>query len=251
MELCLYRLVVRVVQNRDYYVDSGSESGRPSTSDSSGFEGRVRSGEARVARLRLPLLRVDESVGARILLDFDAGAEKIRNEIVRLQRGPSRRATASGAASVSFPTERTEPRPQLVVACPRCATAIQTVTISERNANLQVSIQGSHTCPGCRRRWTIIITAAWTDPSPPADPQDDLGSEMTVWHYSRPSLFSMYRFRCDHVLVRVTPDQTTNPALQVKADDDRTCPGCGRPWRISYTVSWKERPSESFPRRSN
>jgi hypothetical protein len=33
----------------------------------------------------------DESVGARILLDFDADAEKIHNEIIPMLSGPGRR----------------------------------------------------------------------------------------------------------------------------------------------------------------
>src|SRR5207247_2329641 len=39
----------------------------------------------------LGLVRENEGVAARILLDFDADAEKIRNEIIRTLSGPSRR----------------------------------------------------------------------------------------------------------------------------------------------------------------
>jgi ATP-dependent Clp protease ATP-binding subunit ClpA len=39
----------------------------------------------------LGLVRVDEGVAARILLDFNADAEKIRNEIIRMLSGPGRR----------------------------------------------------------------------------------------------------------------------------------------------------------------
>ena len=196
----------------------------------------------------LGLVRENEGVAAHILLDFDADAEKIRNEIVRMQSGPSRGATASGTASVSFPTEPPEHRPQLVVACPNCATAIQTVTVSERNANLHVSMQGSQTCPSCGRLWVITVRAGWTDPSPPADPEDDFPSGMTVWHYSSPRHFSMYCFRCDHILERVTLDQTMTPPLHVEADTDRTCPGCSKAWQIAYTVSWEQRPGGSSSR---
>ncbi|MBX5473960.1 MAG: ATP-dependent Clp protease ATP-binding subunit [Thermoleophilia bacterium] len=49
----------------------------------------------------LGLVRENEGVAARILLDFDADAEKIRNEIIRMLSGPGRRqgagATAPGA----------------------------------------------------------------------------------------------------------------------------------------------------------
>ncbi len=47
----------------------------------------------------LGLVRENEGVAARILLDFDADAEKIRNEIIRMLSGPGRRSQsgASGA----------------------------------------------------------------------------------------------------------------------------------------------------------
>ncbi|HEY4976548.1 MAG TPA: ATP-dependent Clp protease ATP-binding subunit, partial [Gaiellaceae bacterium] len=49
----------------------------------------------------LGLVRENEGVAARILLDFDADAEKIRNEIIRMLSGPGRRqqGAAAGAAS--------------------------------------------------------------------------------------------------------------------------------------------------------
>ena len=44
----------------------------------------------------LGLVRENEGVAARILLDFDADAEKIRNEIIRMLSGPGRRAARAG-----------------------------------------------------------------------------------------------------------------------------------------------------------
>src|SRR5882757_4718550 len=44
----------------------------------------------------LGLLREEEGVAARILLDFDADAEKIRNEIIRMLSGPGRRQQGQG-----------------------------------------------------------------------------------------------------------------------------------------------------------
>ena len=44
----------------------------------------------------LGLVRENEGVAARILLDFDADAEKIRNEIIRMLSGPGRRGQAQG-----------------------------------------------------------------------------------------------------------------------------------------------------------
>ncbi|MDX6665865.1 MAG: ATP-dependent Clp protease ATP-binding subunit ClpC, partial [Solirubrobacteraceae bacterium] len=47
----------------------------------------------------LGLVRENEGVAARILLDFDADAEKIRNEIIRMLSGPGRRSGSSGSGS--------------------------------------------------------------------------------------------------------------------------------------------------------
>ncbi|MBV8563683.1 MAG: ATP-dependent Clp protease ATP-binding subunit, partial [Actinobacteria bacterium] len=47
----------------------------------------------------LGLVRENEGVAARILLDFDADAEKIRNEIIRMLSGPGRRGQAQGGAA--------------------------------------------------------------------------------------------------------------------------------------------------------
>jgi ATP-dependent Clp protease ATP-binding subunit ClpC len=46
----------------------------------------------------LGLVRENEGVAARILLDFDADAEKIRNEIIRMLSGPGRRQQSGGGA---------------------------------------------------------------------------------------------------------------------------------------------------------
>jgi ATP-dependent Clp protease ATP-binding subunit ClpC len=46
----------------------------------------------------LGLVRENEGVAARILLDFDADAEKIRNEIIRMLSGPGRRQGPGGAS---------------------------------------------------------------------------------------------------------------------------------------------------------
>src|SRR5258708_705268 len=45
----------------------------------------------------LGLLRENEGVAARILLDFDADSEKIRNEVIRMLSGPGSRQQRSGA----------------------------------------------------------------------------------------------------------------------------------------------------------
>jgi ATP-dependent Clp protease ATP-binding subunit ClpC len=47
----------------------------------------------------LGLVRENEGVAARILLDFDADAEKIRNEIIRMLSGPGRRQQGAAGGS--------------------------------------------------------------------------------------------------------------------------------------------------------
>jgi ATP-dependent Clp protease ATP-binding subunit ClpC len=50
----------------------------------------------------LGLVRENEGVAARILLDFDADAEKIRNEIIRMLSGPGRTLQKRGGGSDSL-----------------------------------------------------------------------------------------------------------------------------------------------------
>src|ERR671929_2272087 len=47
----------------------------------------------------LGLVRENEGVAARILLDFDADSDKIRNEVIRMLSGPGGRRQGSGAGA--------------------------------------------------------------------------------------------------------------------------------------------------------
>ncbi|HWX88561.1 MAG TPA: Clp protease N-terminal domain-containing protein, partial [Solirubrobacteraceae bacterium] len=49
----------------------------------------------------LGLVRENEGVAARILLDFDADSEKIRNEVIRMLSGPGSRQRGAGSGSQS------------------------------------------------------------------------------------------------------------------------------------------------------
>ena len=49
----------------------------------------------------LGLVRENEGVAARILLDFDADSEKIRNEVIRMLSGPGGRRQGAGAGGAS------------------------------------------------------------------------------------------------------------------------------------------------------
>jgi ATP-dependent Clp protease ATP-binding subunit ClpC len=53
----------------------------------------------------LGLVRENEGVAARILLDFDADSEKIRNEVIRMLSGPGGRRQGSGSGSSSGSAE--------------------------------------------------------------------------------------------------------------------------------------------------
>ena len=57
----------------------------------------------------LGLVRENEGVAARILLDFDADAEKIRNEIIRMLSGP-RRPFVGGPVIGTWPAAESLPR---------------------------------------------------------------------------------------------------------------------------------------------
>ena len=59
----------------------------------------------------LGLVRENEGVAARILLDFDADAEKIRNEIIRMLSGPGRAAGRRGGRTGREVEELEAPRP--------------------------------------------------------------------------------------------------------------------------------------------
>ncbi len=57
----------------------------------------------------LGLVRENEGVAARILLDFDTNAEKVRDEVIRML-GPGRVGQARGGTPVSFYASRRPPR---------------------------------------------------------------------------------------------------------------------------------------------
>ncbi|MBV8991457.1 MAG: AAA family ATPase, partial [Solirubrobacterales bacterium] len=56
----------------------------------------------------LGLVRENEGVAARILLDFDADSEKIRNEVIRMLSGPGSRQRGSGTPGASGPAAQGE-----------------------------------------------------------------------------------------------------------------------------------------------
>jgi ATP-dependent Clp protease ATP-binding subunit ClpA len=205
----------------------------------------------------LGLVRETKGVGAQILLASDADAETIRNQIIGMLSGPSQREQAPTGTARFFFASESERRSvvtqryddsasiRLLVACPACATPIERATTDQRHAEFRVSMQGNHACPGCGRRWAITVTAAWTDPAPPANPEEDFPGGMSVYGYAEPAHFSMTCFRCGQALERITLDETTTSPRHIEGEGDRACPSCRKAWRISYTVRWEERPSAS------
>jgi ATP-dependent Clp protease ATP-binding subunit ClpC len=90
----------------------------------------------------LGLVRENRGVAARILLDFDADAEKVRTEVVRLS-GPGRPPRGAGRiVATSLPMRGYGEPAHLILACPDCATPI-------------ISAEGDRTCPGCGKQLRI------------------------------------------------------------------------------------------------
>jgi ATP-dependent Clp protease ATP-binding subunit ClpC len=120
----------------------------------------------------LGLVRVKEGVAARILLDFDADPDRLRDEVTRMLSEPGRRGTAptpvrsqastdaAGVPSGALLWPQQEPA-HLTVACPACATPIETITTDQPNTSFNVSAEGDRTCPGCGKRWRIAYTVSW------------------------------------------------------------------------------------------
>ncbi|HEX5248124.1 MAG TPA: Clp protease N-terminal domain-containing protein [Gaiellales bacterium] len=94
----------------------------------------------------LGLVRENEGVAARILLEFDADAETIRNEVIGRLPPPSRRGP-----------DRIR---QVVIACPACGQGLETVIRERSGSNLDVSAEGDRTCHNCGKRWSIAYTVS-------------------------------------------------------------------------------------------
>jgi ATP-dependent Clp protease ATP-binding subunit ClpA len=88
----------------------------------------------------LGLVRENEGVAARILLDFDADAEKIRNEIVRMLSGHHQSTS----------------KPRIVIlCCPSCGSSIvETMGTQEPPDSVRAKGHGELECPNCSTPWT-------------------------------------------------------------------------------------------------
>jgi ATP-dependent Clp protease ATP-binding subunit ClpC len=116
----------------------------------------------------LGLVSENEGVGARILLDFNADAERVRNEVIRLVSGPGgssatqrirRRRPPTGAQFAIAQGGR-----QLTIACPNCGAALETITTVgagvEQAISRSAQVPGCE-CQGCGETWTISYQVTW------------------------------------------------------------------------------------------
>jgi ATP-dependent Clp protease ATP-binding subunit ClpC len=106
----------------------------------------------------LGMAQENEGVGAQILRDLGADSERVRGAVMPLLSGPSPSAGAGRAAA------------QLVIACPNCATPLETVTTDRPNTTFDVRAAGDRTCAGCGQAWKVSYNVSWEqrDPAPPS-----------------------------------------------------------------------------------
>jgi ATP-dependent Clp protease ATP-binding subunit ClpA len=96
----------------------------------------------------LGLVREKEGVAARILLDFDADAEKIRNEIIRM-------LTPTVARVRHEPAQRTNKPRIVILCCPSCGSSIvETMGTPEPSNTVRAQGEGELECPTCSTQWT-------------------------------------------------------------------------------------------------
>jgi ATP-dependent Clp protease ATP-binding subunit ClpA len=121
----------------------------------------------------LGLIRENEGVAARILLDFDADAGTIRNQVIRVLSGtrplPTTEERMRRRAQQAARERGTPKVAQLVIDCPICATPIEAINTVLPNAGPNVSAAGDRTCPGCGKQWRIAYTVSWEEQSPEDD----------------------------------------------------------------------------------
>ena len=100
----------------------------------------------------LGLVRENEGVAARILLDFDADAEKIRNEIIRMLSGPGRRAAAGvtrGPVVVNIP-------------CPACGRSLEQLQLTQQEGGtFTAERSGAAHCRHCDARFDLSYRIEW------------------------------------------------------------------------------------------
>jgi ATP-dependent Clp protease ATP-binding subunit ClpA len=92
-----------------------------------------------------------EGMGARILSDFDAGPERLRQDVVLTLSEPARRGTVA----------RREP-PHVVVPCPQCGQRLSYVEIDARPGDsFKAERKGTTTCSSCGSTFDVRYRIEW------------------------------------------------------------------------------------------
>jgi ATP-dependent Clp protease ATP-binding subunit ClpC len=97
----------------------------------------------------LGLVRENEGVAARILLDLDADDDRIRSEIMHL---------LSGSAGARAPRKG---EPWIMVYCPSCHTPIESIGTEVASGRFVVESDGSQTCDRCGAVWHLSYRVEW------------------------------------------------------------------------------------------
>ena len=96
----------------------------------------------------LGLVRENEGVAARILLDFDADDEKIRNEVIRV-------------LSLKTGREPVRTTARLIVHCPSCDAPVESVGTKMVPGRFAVEGDGTQTCRSCGAVWHLSYRVEW------------------------------------------------------------------------------------------
>ena len=98
----------------------------------------------------LGLVRVDEGVAARVLLDFDADAERVRGEVIGMLSGPGRR------------TRRRPEPPLVVVPCPSCGGRLSYLEVTGgQGGSFNAERKGTATCSDCGMTYELRYRIEW------------------------------------------------------------------------------------------
>jgi ATP-dependent Clp protease ATP-binding subunit ClpA len=111
--------------------------------------------------LLLGLAQHNEGLAVRILLDFDADAEKIRNETIRMLSGPGRRTFTAGAAPVPRGSARRRP-PALTIPCQACGRLLEESQLHRGDdGTFTAERSGAARCPHCDARFELSYRIEW------------------------------------------------------------------------------------------
>ena len=97
----------------------------------------------------LGLVRENEGVAARILLDFDADDDKIRNEM------------HADAVAEDRAWARGRPTARIIVYCPSCDAPVESIGTKMAPGRFVVEGDGAQTCRGCGAVWHLSYRVEW------------------------------------------------------------------------------------------